>query len=84
MYYATIKKVLPEKLYLWSLFVQFRLHSVMLNYNYFVCNSVDKLNGMGSSFFFKKVNVCEGGLSSVNMYGEGRWGSPKKDNFMWM
>ena len=57
-------------------FVQFRLHSIILNYNYFVHNSVDQLmiffpsriqrsgswGGVMGSFFFKNTNVHRGVL----------------------
>ena len=65
--------MLPKKLNLWSLFIQFRLRSIILNHNYFVHNSIVALincffpiwiqwggeRGRGS-FFFENTNVCKG------------------------
>ena len=62
--------MLLKKLKLWSLFVQFCLHSIILNCNYFVCDSIVATvncffpiwiqwgGGRGSgSFFFKHASI---------------------------
>ena len=57
--------MLPKNSYLWILFP---LHSIILNYNYFVYISVDngmiffkfEFNGVwGGSLFFKNGNICK-------------------------
>ena len=77
------------------MFVQFRLRSVIINYNYLVYNSVNKLlsvdffpiriqggvGGGGGSSFFKNANVrMDGGPSSAIMYEEGG-GESEKEQF---
>ena len=54
-------------------FVQFRLHSIILNYNYFVHNSVDKL----LIFFPIRIQLGGWGAFSANMYEQGGGGSKK-------
>ena len=59
-----------------------RLHSVILNYNYFVYNRVDKLliffsNSNSTVVCFSKMQTfARGGGTSANMYEQG-WGSKK-------
>ena len=63
-------------------FVQFCLHSIILNYNYFVYNSVDKLliifqfkfnlvDGGGGVHSFSEMRMFARGASSANMYKQG-------------
>ena len=69
-------------------FVQFRLHSIILNYNYFVYNSVDKLliifqfefnlvDGGGGVILFQKCERSQGGTPLRTCTNKGAGGSKK-------
>ena len=67
---------ITEKVTFMKVAVQFCLHSIILYYNYFVYNSVDKLliffqfefNKVGEDFFFKNTKVLKESPSFTNTY----------------